>query len=308
MAERTARRALQAAPVVAVGVDWLTATTPRDWPDAKLLEEGDRLLALAECMGHEPQERAWYGYAIRRAGPVSCGIGDQGALVTVSGGMAATSWSKLARVSKSISRLDVQVTIKPNPPNPYLSHDHLQEVLAWQQHRKSKHNVKWWGQGAQWQTLVIGARTSESMARIYDKGAESGEPEMAGCWRYEVEAHKPLAGRLARVLQVLQDDRAAVGAYVSEYFRRRGMEPKFDATGEVPRAVSGKPRADDERRLAWIFGVVRPVMLGLVDRGRGEEAWATVGLPRVLARQAAELGSMGVAAAEHQLEHDGDAN
>ena len=285
-------KSLRAARVIGVGVDWITATAPPDWPDARLLEEGDRLLALMECQGIEPKERLAHGYAIRQAGPVSCGIGDQGALVTVSGGAAAGAWHRLVPVARRVTRLDVQVTCRPAPPDPYLMHDHLRECQEWRKRRRAKPNLKWWGEGDQYRTLYIGAQTSESMARIYDKGAESGEEEYADAWRYEVQTRTPLAGRLASVLWALPEREAAVGMYVSEYFRRRGMYPRFDATGTLPRVASGKPRGDNERRLKYLYDVIRPMILGLVDEGRGAEAWENVGLPEHLAAQADEWGRL----------------
>lgn len=282
-----APRPLRPAQVVSCGVDWVTCTTPRDWPDDQLLHAGDRLLALAECEGHVPVERSSHGYALMVAGQVVCGLGEQGAYVTLSGRAAADHWHEVTPVAKTVTRLDLQVTVRPTPADPYLSYDHWRQVQAWKRERLRAPQVRWMGQDELWQTLYVGAGASESMLRVYDKGAESEEPEYADCWRYEVQTRKPKATRLARLLRASEDPGASVGAYVSEYARRRGMWPRFDTTVGAPRAAGGKPRGDDQRKLDYLFECIRPIVLGLVERGRGIEAWRMLGLHDELAQLAA---------------------
>jgi hypothetical protein len=257
--------------ITEVGVDWVTCTAPADGHDLHLLTRADAIIAEEEAAGNDLERLRWQRYDLKTCGSCSAGVRDDGAIVRLSGKVAREHWWRVVPYARNVSRLDVQVTVRPDPPRPRLGADHLRELLQWRREHPNAPKVTFNGGPDGIECVYVGSRTSQTFARFYDKFAESGDDQYRGCWRYEVETKKHVATRLARALYHHDEPDRAGAVFVWDFFRARGVQPEFGRGNGHLHVSSYVPRADDARRLKWLREQVDPVAHGLVDKGKGDE-------------------------------------
>jgi hypothetical protein len=268
----------RSAEIVAAGVDWITLTSPRDGRDLQLLVAADAILEHEEQAGNKLSRIHWQRYDLRKCGGASAGLRDDGALVRLSGETARTHWRSFIPYARTVTRIDVQSTVRPAPPRPDLGAVHLAEALAWAEGRERSPRITYHGSKHGVECVYLGSRTSEAFGRVYDKFRESNDPALIGTWRYEVEAKGDLAGNLSRALYHERDDVRACGVYVHDFYRARGIGPVYDRGRGILHAQSHRVASDDERRLKWLAEQVSHVLVELAEHGRRNEALLALGL------------------------------
>jgi Replication initiation factor len=237
--------------VLQTGVDWITATTPADGREWPLLLAADAILAQEERDGHELERARWQGYDLKCCGGAWAGAREDSALVRLSGETAGEHWYQLVRHAKRITRLDLAVTVRPEPPNPKLAAQHLRQVLRWRKGRQQSYRVNYHGTPEGIQTVYLGSRTSATYGRIYDKWAESEDDRWRDSWRYEVECKDVVATGLARALMGEPDRERPVRVYVHDWFDKHGVHCAFPRPGGDVHAPSTRAPGDDDRTLRW---------------------------------------------------------
>jgi Replication initiation factor len=237
--------------VLQTGVDWITATMPADGREWPLLLAADAILAQEERDGHELERARWQGYDLKCCGGAWAGAREDSALVRLSGECAGQHWYQLVRHAKKITRLDLAVTVRPDPPDPRLGAWHLGQVMRWRKDRAQPFKVNYHGSPEGIQTVYLGSRTSTTYGRIYDKFAESEDDRWRDSWRYEVECKDVVATTLGRVLLGDVDRESAMRVYVHDWFRKHGVTARFPRPGGDVHAPSTRAQADDDRTLRW---------------------------------------------------------
>lgn len=237
--------------VLQTGVDWITATTPADGREWPLLLAADAILAQEERDGHELERARWQGYDLKCCGGAWAGAREDSALVRLSGETAGAHWYQLVRHAKKITRLDLAVTVRPEPPDARLAAQHLRQVLRWRKGRQQPYKVNYHGTPEGIQTVYLGSRTSTTYGRIYDKFAESEDDRWRDSWRYEVECKDEVATALARVLVGEPDRERPVRVYVHDWFGKHGVRCRFPRPGGDVHAPAERAPADDDRTLRW---------------------------------------------------------
>src|ERR1044072_8667104 len=173
--------------------------------------------------GNETRPWSMKGYEGFICGPVQIGTREDSTLVRVTGAEGDAQWEKLWRVSDAITRVDLQVTLRPNiDPARLVSRVRRQSCL-WSNKRKDDPLVGWRGDNRGGATVYVGSRFSDKFGRCYIKGAESGLDQYDGTVRFEVQFQKKTCGPLLRSVHQSEVRMIAVAGDVSGFFRRRGI-------------------------------------------------------------------------------------
>ena len=246
-----------AAPAMGVGVDWLSASCNSargmqalmDWRDERftaLVGEGNQLKHL-----HAHGRRGW------AVGGASLLLGRNDVLVVLSGDRAREDWRLVAGAATNISRLDLQATTGPGAGGRHLAERSYRTLAGFPPRRGKRPAASLLTTSKGAETLYLGQRISDQFGRLYDKGAESGDAHYSGCWRYEVVLKRRYATHAVQALLATKAEGPLVAGSVHDWFRSRGVTPRFDATGlavgsPVPPALS-----DDQRWRDWYRRAVR---------------------------------------------------
>jgi Replication initiation factor len=257
---------------VFTGVDYLRLTSPQaptydHW--LRLLEPEMRAERDA---GRRSHQRGILGYY----GPVGehffCGLGEQGAMLQLSGVAAHTYWREASRYSMKATRLDVQVTW-PVDDEPGL---YVREMYQIGQLQRPKNGhppaleINDTPSGAK--MLTSGRRPSELYGRMYDKYRESKQEDYKGCVRWEVEIKGDQAIDLLRDLREAQDAFMMTRTLVHQFWTARGMQPFWEVYEGMSEHPPVKRTKTDETKLAWFINQVRPTVLSLKEHGRVKDA------------------------------------
>jgi DNA relaxase NicK len=257
----------------AAAVDWVTCT----WRDDK--EEGafKAVTSLARDAAHEtsdgsltPSYGVIQGYKGSRCGKVFVGrLTGQGTLLTASGAAAHWLVSKSGMEPDNVSRLDVQTTFWQEKENVQLVKQVAEKSAAARVGAKGRPwRVQLRGGFGEGDTAYLGARTSDSFLRCYDKGRESGEAFYNKAIRYEAEYKRDTALRAYHHLMVRGASGFDCFNICALSFRARGVElPNLR-----PLSAPIAPRRDDveddiERRLDWLRIQVGPTVERLLTEG-----------------------------------------
>lgn len=229
----------------------------------------------------------WRGYKGENVGGIRWGERPDGLIVILSGIDAQAFWSTFAPFSTNCSRVDLAATVELPRCNRRVVQEHLSMIRDEMPARKKKFNCTHVenvvGVG---ETLYIGSRASDQFGRVYDKGAQMGDPRlMHRLWRYEVEFKD---ARAKTVLRSLYQDHASpclagvIRATVYNWFVDRLVIPPFDPTRQagVSLELSAKV-VSDSQSLAWLSKQVRPTVARLMARNLTAEVAAALGLEDV---------------------------
>lgn len=246
------------APVIGAHVDWLSMTCNRESSVAGLFDWVKGRTGELREEGNVPKPWHQYGYQGARIAEVTYGIDRTSLLIILSGDEARRNWRPLANEATNISRIDLATTIKPSTDPGPLARDGYTAATRHSADRGSHRGCSIVEDSKGGTTLYIGSRASENFGRLYDKGRQSGKPEFAGAWRYEVEYKGKQALAKGRSLLAAPREPEAVTGDVHRWFSTRGVAPRFRAgsgslDSPVPRRV-----ADDEAWLSYLEKCVQP--------------------------------------------------
>lgn len=266
--------------IVSVGVDYVTATKITSGHVTELEERATEWLYDEREAGNDICQFSAHGYSGLRAGGIAVATNGYRLLVKVSGAEAQTYAPTIIQHADSVSRFDVQATVRFSSPT--LSFCERMERAAQRHKHKQhlKHQIQLLRNDVTGKTLYLGRRTSERMTRIYDKGAESQLPELAGCWRAETQYGKPLSmSRSAQFLENPSKPEWLLSVICFELVRL-GIRWKALLDGSVleqPTETNRKLTTVDQK-LSWLSEQVRPSVEWLRDRGKLQEALSALGV------------------------------
>lgn len=264
--------------VVSSGVDWLTATAPRDGRDVGLLRFADGLIDGQVNMGEKVRPWQWMGYSGHQSGQVAYGTREDSTILRLSGDAAHDEWEPAVQLARRVTRLDFEVTVKYEPPDETIGTKAYRQMMRWRQARARAAQVSQVQVNGDTQSIYLGSRTSERYARLYDKHRETRDPRYAGCWRYEVESKGSYGANLARALLQHPRWRGAIQEHVFQHFKRHGHTPPFAAREPDARLLASRSAVDQARRLKWLQEQVQGVIAQLVSQGQRREVYEALGL------------------------------
>jgi hypothetical protein len=269
-----------------LGVDYITLTQKAGTSKTKLHELCLPLLRAESDRGNRVRQWSMYQYVGYSCGPIQVGSRADGEIARLSGAHAFEHWTTLYPFASNCSRIDVQLTI-------FFPQDSLKVLHSlWSSIRRHRPAV---GKAplatfiqctnGAW-TIYSGQRSTERMGRIYDKGVESGDPDLQGCVRFEAEMKGSAAAGVSRQIYTAEDRNAQIATEVSGFLGDRGVPGCFlEVVSQLQLLSHWSPVpqiADDCRTLSWLAGSVRPSIQRLVERGRYQDVVEALGLGRLV--------------------------
>lgn len=278
---------MKAARIVDAAPDWITVTAKNPKKQRALVERARMLMGQLSVDGYtEKIARRRGGLSGVQVGPVASTAGNGLTMVEIRGTVAGDYAGEFAALGDNVSRIDGQVTVLLEDPDPDVPGKLRQNVYR----RRRRGTV---GRGRQPSarildgdrsmkdgdghpiesaTLYLGSRSSERHRRVYDKGIQGGmigywvdllggETIRAGSlWRFEC-AYKEAAADVF-VAGLPQEGRTeAVARYVKgavwSDFDRVGARPPWKESTPV-RLVPYREETDDERFARWFADQVMP--------------------------------------------------
>lgn len=266
------------------GVDWVSLTLQA--------ERGDYVSWCRDALdwtmegvggGNKGRAQSLQGYSGVMAGSRFFGRRDFDAMLRVSG---ADAWAALYgfwRPDCGVSRLDLQTTAYVGRDNTGF---HIKRAYA-----RAKEDIDTGAIASKLTSLMmnntrgltcyIGSKKSLVYIRIYDKGAESRNPDLDGFVRYEVEYHNEASKAVAKGL--MQQNGRMVGRRVVdtvayELSKRRVEVPFAYDGGQEVVIVTEKKETDAERKLQWLRAQVRPTVEWLASIGMLSEVIESLGM------------------------------
>lgn len=252
--------------ILEVGVDWITAVALSAECRERMEVYCVATLSDERESGNDFSPWRFAGYEGFKCGSIQYGTRFDSSCVRVSSGLANECWRRLWQDAEKVTRLDLQITMRTKLP--------VLKVLA-MVHRcalrdsgKTKDAKKVTlirsndGSG----TVYLGSRKSAVFGRAYIKGAESMLKHYERTVRFEVEIKGSLCHEVLRRMCAGNTELLAVAGYVCGFFDSRGCSLEVPAVDKYTLRVCRKA-TDDERRLTWLSGQVRPSVESLVHRG-----------------------------------------
>lgn len=262
------------------GVDWVTVTSSVTQEMERLYAVYKELRDVAIGEGNEEKEAGFLGYRGLVSGGAFFGSRPDGAMLRVSGALAHTAVPFIRAAGGKVTRLDVQCTIKSDEkPERVITGARNQALCARMEPSAGRKvavvHIAGHGDG---DSLYLGKRTSEAYGRVYDKGAESGDAELAGLTRFEVEYKGDKAAAVwAELCDVRSVERYALGLVCGQ-FGRWGVRLPLGDTEEVCPPVTSPHTSDTAKKLRWLQEQVRGTVDTLAARGLTQEVIDALGL------------------------------
>ena len=262
------------------GVDWLSLSCAEDARGTALWRALNDLMSSEEPM---PSERKpWHIRAFSGSQTESYALATDGQYVIgqLRGGQAEANWREMMRFAENVSRIDLQVTVDASERYAGVAQKVYRSALAGTNRGGRPPACALVVNSQKGETAYIGRRTSDYFLRVYDKGVQSESALPGHLWRWEVEIKGLPAWHLARTALTELWTPAKVASYVRRQFQLRGVEPSWEASGEVSVAPVIKEHQDDRRSLEWLRQAVPYTMTRLVRHGFGAEVAQIVdGIP-----------------------------
>ena len=204
-------------PVLEVGIDYFTVTGSRGGTGGSLRAFGSHVV---EELVHHGAKKTTYrskGYNGATAEGAAYGSRYDGSILRLSGPTANEYWEQAFTLSENVTRMDLQVTVKPSIGAAGMLRRHWASLKKRGRSlgRQPQYKMVIGNDGPQ--TLMLGARSSDRYGRIYDKWLECGLPEYRGALRYELELKKDAAAKMAALLDCSVHQRPQIDAAVSEF-------------------------------------------------------------------------------------------
>lgn len=251
-------------------VDWISATCRSGPKRQRLRDLGEVLIAEQTKNGETVRQVGGHGYRGHSAGPVTVQERPDTTLITISGGKAHEVVHEVVYLATNVTRLDVQVTAvweldrRDWAEEAIQRFDHASRLLG---QPRTRTLITTEPAGT---TAYFGSRSSDRMARIYDKAAESRGEWPDGSWRWEIQSRREVADSLARDLVVSDDLRHGCIGYVHGHFKRIGCCPPWRASHVDVSDVAARRRSDPERKLRWLDNQIGPVIEDLLRSENGQ--------------------------------------
>jgi hypothetical protein len=264
--------------VTNASVDWLSVTAATKERREALWSLGERLLHQDKLEGeHTPRWHA-HGYSGWCGSHVAIGTREDGVHLRLSAHKSADHWSQALAAAENCSRLDFAVDCELSSPMTALSRQIYRDAghIRPETGRPPKRSLIVSGDGGS--TVYIGARASEQMGRVYDKGIESKTKPCGSWWRWEVEYKGDRSFAMGKALQAIDEPAVFICATVASWFRSRAHHTFTTSAGPIIYNGGREPTGTDQQ-LQWLARGVRPTVASLVDRVGLERVLSALGLP-----------------------------
>lgn len=300
------------ATTIRAGIDWYSATyadSEKAWLWAmrgihainEIGEKGERL-----------KPRSLNGYSGISAGGSFAGSREDGYFVQVSGKYADDYFDELYNNQVQVTRIDIQCTVQ---------FDVMPDQLGKDAYNGSSSYCEYIPLARRWTcyeyagsdggyTCYIGSPSSPQRASIYNKEAQSEEPQYSRCWRFEVRFRGDLADRWAKLLSGTSMPRnQSIRMGIDQWLCDRGLCYRFLHGNDVLTLPKVKTRDTDvERKIKWLRSQVAPSILWLSERVSVVELLQALGLEgdghSALIKPQRQLGGEEIEG-ETPLAHDG---
>lgn len=204
------------------GCDWITATALGGKRSNFLYESAELLLREAICRGNQKRPWSMSGFHGYKAGGVQCGNRGDEVMIRLSGDYAHDYWKEVYDDADNITRFDAQATFRLKSEVGPLIARHFEQAKRLSKNKRRAPTVSLFSTNNGPSTLYLNRRVSEVFARIYDKGAESGLPQLRGCIRYEVEYKGDAARRISAFVRSQAAADKVCARLAIEYMASRG--------------------------------------------------------------------------------------
>lgn len=286
-----------------IGIDYITATNHSTSGSNPFVAFANWMVSEEVSKGCSNRDWRASGYHGRIAGAIAFGVSHQGSIVRASSSAASEHWQQLLNLADNVTRLDVQVTVRPVAgPTATLSRHHKELLRAPRLRGKAATFKAWYGPSGI-EAIQVGKRISDRYGRVYDKGLESQLEEYAGCLRYELELHRELALNTAQFLDSQEMDQMAMAHKVLEFMSVRGLRVESAWLKQLATGVNdnelrqecrfartaGRKVPEVIRSLKWMTNSVRPAVARLIECGYREEMLEALGLRPAVHRGNAPL-------------------
>ena len=209
--------------LVHCGVDWITVTALGGKVSQSLFEDGQLLLRQEVSSGNEKRAWSMSGFQGYKAGQAQCGVRGEEVIVRLSGDLAHDHWRDLYRDADRCTRIDVQATYRLACQVEPVITRHYEQAKRQTANKKRGPTLSKLSTNNGPSTVYFNKRCSESFARIYDKGGESGLDQLKNCIRYEVEYKGNEASRVSAYLESQAQPDYAAALLALSFLERRGV-------------------------------------------------------------------------------------
>lgn len=266
-------------------LDWLTASFHTKAAAERAKADADRWARSEVSEGAQVKPFRLGGYEGWQAGRVRLGTRLDGALLQLSGDFAERYVGHVGPRATNVSRIDLAVTVRPDPPRPFLAYSSYEDAFDFRRVHPTSARPLVTMNGDGGQTLYLGDRASNWFLRVYNKEAECldahdelGAQHYAGCWRYELEVKGPDAFRQCQLYPAIVDRPGYVQGYVHRWAENHGLVPAFPYDGSQQLEPGFRRRSDRETRLRWLADSVRPAVQWLLESTDRAELTRLLGL------------------------------
>lgn len=263
--------------LVSIGCDYLTVTAPESRGMNTLHSYASDLFRTQADFGFQSKPWGMAGFKGWKCGSVEIGVRDSDVMVRLHSDSAFRNWRRCVELCSNVSRLDLQATIQVTDGPTERIDEHRAQARLHSKENYDKPIVRWTADHKGGYTLYLGARSSICFGRIYDKYQHTKLDHYRDCVRFEVQYHNKLASRLAMDLAAESSPIPRIGSHLTRFFRARRVPLNLPGDN---RATIRCPRnkTDDDRQLEWLQTQVRPSVLRLISRDRGEDVFRALGL------------------------------
>lgn len=252
------------------GMDWITITTIEESDTDYLLNQARIVLDTEEALGAIKQPWAAMGYRGHQCGSARLGVRNGREAILIVTGSAAKLYGDFVRpYGDRITRLDVQVTIRLERPDPKLAEKVYRTLQALKGQGQYRPAIKYISSDTG-STVYSGSRKSAKLLRLYDKSSDYGEDQLGTCWRYEVQYNRRAAPGAWTKIDSYEAEAAKVAALVYSEFASRKMQPLFSVVDHISAIEVGRKYTDAQTKLTWLTKCVRPVIIQLCALGYEE--------------------------------------
>lgn len=274
--------------IVDLGVDWITCTATTKTASRNLLEYGYKALLEERDAGNERRCFNFKGYEGFKCGSIQTGARRDGSIFIATGGLARQHYLGALHLATNVSRIDFQVTVKPECSPQHRIAASLRGALKHRNRLKKKTRVRFWKDADSPATLYLGHETSERRGIIYDKGVESKLPVFKGCVRNEVRYIGAMAFHQAKLLARAKAPADYLVAELSRFFKARNC-PLLIKPTDTQTTVLHRPATDHQRQLEWIRTCISPTVQRLIKAGYADELFDALHVWEILLAQKKNL-------------------
>jgi hypothetical protein len=277
MTMQPGKHLLEPHTVESAGIDWITCTQSREFPEKRLRDIAFDLLEEEETAGNKCSSWSSRGYRGYQAGGVRIGVRPDSWCVQLSSSVARLNWKRVYEERTNLSRIDVQTTIQFETPQPYIIKTLHRDALEPHKRPGRPSERRLISSSTRGDTLYIGRRISQVYLRAYDKGVEQKSQPAGTLLRYEAELKGDRARQIAASIYKASSEHETSHALISRLFRREHVRtPASTLEWQLDSLSLREP--DATRKLAWVRSSVAPSIKFLLLHVERDEIMDALGL------------------------------